>query len=172
MQTIYKSSDGHHFDDRRECKLYEDALQDIEIIDRLHFEHVGDSKFYKINSEAELYYFDRQNGGEQTLYEIFKSVQGRNFRFPFWIKEDGSVVKSKILEILNGEIDKLQKEIDKIKGEISKLESLDSRTKTPIVDEIRKELSKEEDGEEEEETEDSLEENESDEEEVIKEDEV
>jgi len=144
METIYKSEDGHHFKSRRACKLYEKALKEIEYIDHLQYEIIDDQKFYKINSEAELYFFDHlhdtpENKSEKTLYEIFNDLEDKSFRFPIWIREDGMESKQSLISKYEEEINSLKDKIDKLKENINSLKALDSRSKTPVIEEIKKE---------------------------------
>lgn len=141
METIYRSSDGKTFKSRRLCKKYERALEEIEIIDHLHFEIVGGYKFYKINSEAELYFFDHMfdDEGTNTLYDIFMDLQEKDFRFPVWLREDGKASKSSMIAQRENEIEEFRKEIETLQQEIDHLKSLDSRKKTLIVDKIENE---------------------------------
>ena len=139
MKTVYLSSDGKQFGSRRKCKLYEDALIEKDKIDHLQYEEVGGVKFYKINTMAELYFFDHlgdtpQKKSSKTLYDIFQDLEDKNFRFPIWVKEDGTGSKSSEIKKMELRIETLQNEINSIKEDIDLLNSLDSRKKTPVTE--------------------------------------
>lgn len=135
METIYKSSDGKEFTSRRRCNSYEDALTEVKYIDELQTETVGGELYYKINTEAELYYFDHKDGNSsKTLYDIFCDLEDSNFRFPIWIHESGQKTKKSQVTELESKISQLKEEINRYKDDIETLKSLNSRSKTPVVD--------------------------------------
>ena len=138
METIYLSEDNKQFPSRKECKLYEEALQEIDQINGLQYEIVGGYKFFKINNQAELYFFDHmddtpENKSEKTLYDVFKDLRGKSNRiFPFWIREDGKATKKSEITEKENRINELKSEIDTIREEIDQLRSLNSRKKDPL----------------------------------------
>lgn len=148
MKTIYKSSDGNQFDSRRECKLYEDALVEVETLvtasAELHYEMISGKRFYKINSYAELWLFDNTvatspHKKNSKLYDLFTNLKEKEIRFPIWFREDARASKKSAIEELEAKMDQYKEMIEKIRDEIQALKSLDSRSKSPLIESIDEE---------------------------------
>lgn len=145
MKTKYISEDGSEFESKRMCKLYEEAKDELEILKRenakLQHEKIGDHRFFKINSYAELWLFDkmiskrRGDDEPQTLYELFSQF---DTRFPVWIRGDAKSSKKKMVDNMEKRIESLKDEISKLRDDIKKLKSLDSRSKSPLIESINK----------------------------------
>lgn len=150
METIYLSKDKKQFPSKKDCKLYEEALQNIDHIDRLQYEIIGGHKFFKINDQAELYFFDHMDDtpevqSDKTLYDVFKDLRGKSSRvFPLWIREDGQATKKSEMEKKESRIEELKTEIDQIREEISQLKGLNSRKKNPLYKQQEEPQSEEE----------------------------
>lgn len=143
MKTKYISEDGSEFESKRMCKLYEEAKGELEVLRKnnvtLQNEKIGEHRFFKINSYAELWLFDRMLSKQrpdeepQSLYELFSQF---DTRFPVWLRGDAKSSKMKMVENMEDRIDALKDEISKLRDGIKKLKSLDSRSKSPLIESI------------------------------------
>lgn len=142
MKTKYISEDGSEFESKRMCKLYEESKEELETLRNnnvnLQNEQIGNHLFYKINSYAELWLFDkmiasRRGENPQSLYQLFSNF---DTRFPVWFREDAKTSKKSMVNQIEERIDSLKKEISNLRDQVKDLKSLDSRSKSPLIESI------------------------------------